>query len=84
MSIIGPHPDLADPVLGTGAVIRARASESTGRYFIGIILQSHTILTLYLYINILLYKYSYFFETIIICTIIYRKEHIISYILTYY
>lgn len=37
MSIIGPHLGLADPVLGTGAVIRARASESTGRYFTGII-----------------------------------------------
>jgi len=36
MSITDPHPGLADPVRGTGVVIRARASESTGRYFTGI------------------------------------------------
>lgn len=55
MSIIGPHPDLADPVLGTGAVIRARASESTERYFTGIIAVAYFNVR---YINILLYYIS--------------------------
>jgi len=36
MSIIDHHLGLADPARGTGAVIPARASESTGRYFTGI------------------------------------------------